>query len=64
MIHKLNHYPKVQTLSELLAWSHYIVLLKSDDPLERSFYEKETVSEHDLIQETVSLCKWRFYEVG
>ena len=34
-------YPKVQTVSELLSWSHYIELLKIDDPLERSFYEKE-----------------------
>ena len=34
-------YPKVKTLSELLTWSHYVELLKIDDPLERSFYEKE-----------------------
>ena len=31
-------YPKVQTVSELLSWSHYIELLKIEDPLERSFY--------------------------
>lgn len=35
-------YPKVQTLSELLSWSHYVELLKIEDPLERSFYEKES----------------------
>ena len=34
-------YPKVQTVSELLTWSHYVELLKIDDPMERSFYEKE-----------------------
>jgi len=39
-------YPKVKTLSELLTWSHYIELLKNDDPLERSFYEKECEEEH------------------
>ena len=33
-------YPKSQTLSDFLSWSHYIELLKIDDPLERSFYEK------------------------
>ncbi|MBO6210662.1 MAG: hypothetical protein J6N99_08220, partial [Schwartzia sp.] len=33
-------YPKVQTLSELLRWSHYVELLKIDDELERAFYEK------------------------
>ena len=32
-------YQKVQTLSELLTWSHYVELLKLEDPLERSFYE-------------------------
>ena len=26
---------------ELLSWSHFIELLKSDDPHERLFYEKE-----------------------
>lgn len=34
-------YPISQTLSDLLSWSHYIELLKIDDPLERSFYTKE-----------------------
>lgn len=36
-------YPKSQTLSDQLTWSHYVELLKVDDPLERSFYEKESV---------------------
>ena len=44
-------YPKVQTLSELLSWSHYVELLKIDDPLERSFYEKEAESEHWGVRE-------------
>ena len=44
-------YPKVKTLSELLTWSHYIELLKIDDPLERSFYEKECEEEHWGIRE-------------
>ena len=39
-------YQKVQTLSELLSWSHYVELLKIEDPLERSFYEKECASAH------------------
>ena len=34
-------YPKFQTVSGKLFWSHYVELLKIDDPLERSFYEKE-----------------------
>ncbi len=34
------YYPKSATLSHQLTWSHYIELLKIDDVLERSFYEK------------------------
>ena len=41
-------YPKSQTLSDFLTWSHYVELLKIDDPLERSFYEKECVSRYQL----------------
>ena len=44
-------YPKIQTLSGLLSWSHYIELLKIDDPLERSFYEKECANEHWGVRE-------------
>ena len=31
-------FPKVQTLSELLSWSHYVEILKGDAPLEAVFY--------------------------
>ena len=44
-------YPKVQTLSELLSWSHYIELLMIEDPLERAFYEKECEAEHWGVRE-------------
>ena len=30
-----------ETLSHFLSWSHYFEILKSDDPLEISFYAKE-----------------------
>ena len=39
-------YPILQTVSAKLTWSHYIELLKIEDPLERSFYEKECEKEH------------------
>lgn len=42
---------KSQTLSDFLNWSQYIELLKIDDPLERSFYEKEAESAHWGIRE-------------
>ncbi len=44
-------YPKSQTLSDFLNWSQYIELLKIDDPLERSFYEKEAESERWGVRE-------------
>lgn len=44
-------YPKSQTLSDFLSWSQYIELLKIDDPLERSFYEKEAESGYWGIRE-------------
>ena len=44
-------YQKSQTLSDFLTWSHYVELLKIDDPLERSFYEKEAEAEHWGVRE-------------
>ena len=34
-----------------MTWSHYIELLKIDDPHERSFYEKECEAEHWGVRE-------------
>lgn len=44
-------YPKSQTLSGFLSWSHIIELLKIDDPLERGFYEKQMVAENWSVRE-------------
>lgn len=44
-------YPKSQTLSDQLSFSHYIELLKIDDEWERSFYEKECETEHWGVRE-------------
>ena len=44
-------YPKVQTVSELLSWSHYIELLKIEDSKERSFYEIECKKSHWGVRE-------------
>ena len=38
-------YPKGAKPSHLLSWSHFVELLKLDDPLERSFYEQQAI--HD-----------------
>ena len=44
-------YPKGATLSHLLSWSHFVELLKIEDPLERSFYEKQATLEKWSIRE-------------
>ena len=36
-------YPKFQTLSVKLSWSHYCELLSISDDIKRNFYEKECV---------------------
>jgi len=44
-------YPKWQTVSAKLSWSHYVVLLSVDDTLERSFYEKQCIKEKWSVRE-------------
>ncbi len=44
-------YPKSETVSHQLTWSHYFELLKVDDDLARSFYEKQSIKEKWSIRE-------------
>ena len=44
-------FPKIQTVSGQLTWSHYLELLKCDDPLEMKFYMKECVNEGWKVRE-------------
>lgn len=44
-------YPKSETLSHQLTWSHYFEILKIDDDLERNFYEKQCVMEKWSVRE-------------
>ncbi|TAE75261.1 MAG: DUF1016 domain-containing protein [Bacteroidetes bacterium] len=44
-------YPKSQTLSDQLSWSHYVSLLSIHDDLERSFYEKQCINESWSVRE-------------
>lgn len=44
-------YPKSATVSRQLSWSHYVELLKIDDGLERSFYEKQSILENWSVRE-------------
>ena len=44
-------YPIGATASHQLTWSHIVELLKVEDPLERSFYEKQTAYERWSVRE-------------
>lgn len=46
-----SSYPISAKPSHQLSWSHYVELLKIDDPLERSFYEKQSILENWSIPE-------------
>jgi predicted nuclease of restriction endonuclease-like (RecB) superfamily len=45
------HYQKGQKPSDLLSWSHHVELLRIEDPLERSFYEKQAIREKWSVPE-------------
>ena len=44
-------FPKSETLSHQLTWSHYFELLKCDDELEMQFYMKECIKEGWKVRE-------------
>lgn len=44
-------YPKVQTVSGKLSWSHYCELLSISDSDKRSFYEKEAINANWSVRE-------------
>ena len=46
-----QRYPISQKPSHLLSWSHYVELLKLDDDLERSFYERQAIHEKWSVPE-------------
>jgi len=44
-------YPKWQTVSAKLGWSHYVELLNISNELARSFYEKQTIKDGWSVRE-------------
>ncbi len=46
-------YQNSATLSHQLSWSHHVELLKIDDELERSFYEKQSLLESWNVRELI-----------
>lgn len=46
-----QYYPICAKASHKLSWSHYVELLKLNDELERSFYEKQAIAEQWSVPE-------------
>ncbi len=44
-------FPKCETLSHKLTWSHYFEILKCDDPLEMQFYFNESINQGWKVRE-------------
>ena len=44
-------FPKSETVSHILTWSHYFEILKSDDPMEISFHAKECEAQKWSVRE-------------
>lgn len=44
-------FPKSETLSNVLSWSHYFEILRSDNELEINFYVKQTEKENWSVRE-------------
>jgi predicted nuclease of restriction endonuclease-like (RecB) superfamily len=56
-----NHGSIIAAPSRVLSWSHYIELLKIDDPLERGFYEKQAIIENWSIPQLIRQKKSSLY---
>jgi predicted nuclease of restriction endonuclease-like (RecB) superfamily len=44
-------FPKSETVSHILTWSHYFEILKCDDPMEMQFYMKQCINEGWKVRE-------------
>ncbi|MCO5284774.1 MAG: DUF1016 N-terminal domain-containing protein [Chitinophagaceae bacterium] len=44
-------FPKSETLSHQLSWSHYVEILKTENDLEISFYTRQCEKEHWSVRE-------------
>ena len=58
-------FPNSETLSHKLSWSHYFEILKSDEPLEISFYVKQCENENWSVRELKRQKKeYAFSQIG
>ena len=56
-------YPKIQTVSGKLSWSHYCELLSIENDDERSFYEKECINSNWSVRELKRQLETSLYEI-
>jgi len=54
-------YPIIQTVSEQLSWSHYVYLITIQDPIERRFYEIQSVREGWSVRDLQTRIKLHEY---
>lgn len=54
-------FPKSETLSNVLSWSHYFEILPSDNDLEINFYAKQTEKENWSVRELKRQMKSMFF---
>lgn len=57
-----NKFPKIQTLSGQLTWSHYTEILKANNDLELSFYIKQCQHERWSVRELKRQMKSSLFE--
>ena len=55
-------FPKFQTLSRKLSWSHYCELLSIENIDERNFYEKECINSNWSVRELKRQLETSLYE--
>jgi hypothetical protein len=58
------NYPISQKPSDLLSWSHYVELLRVSDPLERGFYEQQTIREKWSVPSCKRFTRLAYPNVG
>lgn len=57
-----TYFPKCQTLSNKLSWSHYIEIVSADNKLERDFYVQQSINEKWSIRELQRQMKSALFE--
>jgi predicted nuclease of restriction endonuclease-like (RecB) superfamily len=57
-----SYFPKCQTLSSKLSWSHYVEILSAENELERNFYIQQSINENWSVRELQRQIKSGLFE--